>query len=100
MKEMRDGAERVRTEETRRGGVGFQEDDIKTREGRQTGTWGAVEGDKENTGGMRRKSKGFGEQQLREEGGKGRKTQLWMRQGTYRIERGKGFLKCNVQISL
>lgn len=38
MKEMRDGAERVRTEEMRKGGRGFQEDDIKTQEGRQTGT--------------------------------------------------------------
>ena len=63
---MRDRAERVRTEET--GGLvkRFQEDDIKTHEGRQTGTWGAEEGDKENTGGMRRKNKGFGGQQLRE----------------------------------
>lgn len=53
MKEMRDRAERVRTEETSKGGGGvggFQEDDIKTRERRQTGTGGAEEGDKENTG--------------------------------------------------
>lgn len=82
---MRDRAERLRTEETR------GEDDIKTRERRQTGTGGAGEGDKENTGGMRRKNKGFSKQQLREEDGRGRKTQWWMRQGSHRIERERVF---------
>ncbi len=72
---------------------GFQKDDIKTQEGRQKGTEGAGEGDKENTGGMRRKNKGFCEQQLRKEGGKGRKTQRWMKRGSHRIERGKGFFE-------
>lgn len=95
---MRDRAERVRTEETR-GEERFQGDDIKTRARRQTGTWGAKEGDKENTGGMRRENKGFSKQQLREEERRGRKTQWWMRQGSHGIERGKSFLKCDVQIS-
>lgn len=59
MKEMRDRAERVRTEEPSVGRERerFKEDDIKTRERRQTGTGGAEERDKENTGGMRRKKR-------------------------------------------
>ena len=100
MKEMREATVEVRTEKTRRGEGVFRGEDIKMKERRQTGTEGAEEADTENTGGMRRKNKGFGEQQLREEKGRGRETQRWMRQGSQRIERGKGFLKCNVQISL
>lgn len=50
-----------------------------------------MEGDKQNTGGMRRKNKGFSRQQLREERRLGRKAQRWMRQGSHRIEKGKLF---------
>lgn len=42
MKEMRDGAERVRTEETKWGG--FQEDNIKMRAGRWMRTEGSRAG--------------------------------------------------------
>lgn len=100
MKDTRAGAERVGTEETRMGEGGFQEDEIQTRERRDRRGQGVPWRETRRTQGMRRKNKGFGKQQLREEGGRGRKTQRWMRQGSHRIERGKSFLKCDVQISL
>lgn len=76
-------------------------DDIKTQGGRQTGRRER----RRTQGGMRRKNRGFGEQQLREEKRTGRKTQWWMRRDSRRIERGKSFfffffLKCGVQFSL
>lgn len=91
--------QRVRTEEMRGGGIDFKRTTLKREEGDRRGHR-EPRRETRKTRGMRRKNKGFGELQLREEGGRGRKTQRWMRQGSHRIERGKGFLKCSVQISL
>lgn len=64
------GDERWGRESEKRGhkekGKRLQEDDTEIREQRQR-TEGAEEGDKKNTGGMRRKKRGFREQQLSEE---------------------------------
>lgn len=78
MREKSDGIETVRTEEVVVVG-GFREDEIKTREERQTGTRGTQEADMENTRGVRRGNKGFREQQLTEQQGSRRKTQWWVR---------------------
>lgn len=63
----------------RRGGLEFQQDDIKTRERKRGDRQGHGEPRRETRrtqGGMRRKNKGFGKQQLRKEEGERKKESL------------------------
>lgn len=75
------------------GGGVFQEDDIKMRAGRQTGTGGSRAGRQGEHRGDEKKEQGIRRAAIKR-GGRERKKD------SQRIERGKSFLKYNVQISL